>query len=120
MTDEALYDLFNESFKRWKEKGLEAPWLNVSFKKFSKQLNTSTVFVAVDANTDELLGLQCFRKNKKHRWAYDFYLALSLRHRDRALPQECWPTKPRSSNKQAISILKIIRQRRQSGAYVGI
>ena len=76
VTDETLYDLFNESFKRWKEKGLEAPWLNVSFEKFCKQLNTSTVFVAVDANTDELLGLQCFRKNKKHRWAYDFYLAV--------------------------------------------
>ena len=75
-TDEALYELFNESFKRWKEKGLEAPWLNVSFEKFSKQMNTSTVFIAVDANTDELLGLQCFRKNKKHRWAFDFYLAV--------------------------------------------
>ena len=76
VTDETLYDLFNESFKRWKEKGLEAPWLNVSFEKFSKQMNTSSVFIAVDANTDELLGLQCFRKNKKHRWAYDFYLAV--------------------------------------------
>ena len=75
-TDEALYELFNESFKRWKEKGLEAPWLNVSFEKFSKQLNTSIVFIAVDATTDELLGLHCFRKNKKHRRAYDFYLAV--------------------------------------------
>ena len=76
VTDETLYDLFNESFKRWKEKGLEAPWLNVSFEKFSKQLNTSIVFIAVDATTDELLGLHCFRKNKKHRRAYDFYLAV--------------------------------------------
>ena len=76
VTDKALYELFNESFKKWKEKGLEAPWLNVSFEKFSKQMNTSTVFIAVDANTDELLGLHCFRKNKKHRWAYDFYLAV--------------------------------------------
>ncbi len=76
VTDDALYELFNESFKRWKEKGLEAPWLNVSFEKFCKQLNTSTAFIAVDANTDELLGLHCFRKNKKRRWAYDFYLAV--------------------------------------------
>ena len=76
VTDETLYDLFNESFKRWTEKRLEAPWLNVSFEKFSKQMNTSSVFIAVDANTDELLGLHCFRKNKKHRWAYDFYLAV--------------------------------------------
>ena len=76
VTDEALYELFNESFKRWAQQGLEAPWLNVSFEKFCKQLNTSTVFIAVDANTDELLGLHCFRGNKKHRWAYDFYLAV--------------------------------------------
>ena len=67
VTDEALYELFNESFKRWKENGLEAPWLCVSFKKFSKQLNTSIVFIAVDATTEELLGMHCFRGDKKHR-----------------------------------------------------
>ena len=77
VTDDALYELFNESFKKWAQQGLEAPWLNVSFEKFCKQLNTSTVFIAVDANTDELLGLHCFRKNKKRRWAYDFYLAVA-------------------------------------------
>ena len=77
VTDEALYELFNESFKRWTEKGLEAPWLNVSFEKFCKQLNTSTVFIAVDATTDELLGLHCFRGNRRHRRAFDFYLAVA-------------------------------------------
>ena len=77
VTDEALYELFNESFKRWTEKGLEAPWLNVSFEKFCKQLNSSTVFIAVDATTDELLGLHCFRGNRRHRRAFDFYLAVA-------------------------------------------
>ena len=76
VTDEALYELFNESFKKWAQQGLDAPWLCASFEEFCKQLNSSTAFVAVDATTDELLGLHCFRRNKKHRWAYDFYLAV--------------------------------------------
>ena len=76
VTDEALYELYKESFRKWTQQGMEAPWLCASFEEFCKHLNTSTAFIAVDANTDELLGMHCFRGNKKHRWAYDFYLAV--------------------------------------------
>ena len=85
MTDEALYELYKESFKKWAQKGLEAPWLNVSFEKFCKQLNTSTAFIAVDATTDELLGLHCFRGDKKHRRASGFYLAVTPKEQDQGI-----------------------------------
>jgi len=77
VTDEALYELYNESFKRWTQQGMEAPWLCPSFEEFCKQLNSSTAFIAVDATTDELLGLHCFRGNKKHRRTSGFYLAVA-------------------------------------------
>ena len=76
VTDETLYELYNESFKKWTQQGLDAPWLCPSFEEFCRQLNTSTAFIAVDATTDELLGLHCFRGSRKHRRAYDFYLAV--------------------------------------------
>ena len=77
VTDEALYELYKESFKMWAQQGMEAPWLCASFEEFCKHLNTSTAFIAVDTNTDELLGLHCFRGNKKHRRAFGFYLAVT-------------------------------------------
>ena len=77
MTDEALYELYNESFKKWTQQGLDAPWLCASFEEFCRQLNTSTAFIALDATTDELLGLHCFRGSRKHRRASGFYLAVT-------------------------------------------
>ena len=77
VTDEALYELCNESFKKWAQQGLEAPWLCASFEEFCKQLNTSTAFIAMDTTTEEVLGLHCFRGNKKHRRAFGFYLAVT-------------------------------------------
>ena len=77
VTDEALYELYKESFRKWTQQGMEAPWLCASFEEFCKHLNTSTAFIAVDTNTDELLGLHCFRGNKKHRRAFGFYLAVT-------------------------------------------
>lgn len=77
ISDEALYALSEASHKMWIEKGLDGPWLHVSWEEFRRQLQTSTVFVAVDGITGELLGMHCFYANKKQRRAFGFYLAVS-------------------------------------------
>ncbi len=45
VTEEALYELYNESFKKWTQQGLDAPWLSASFEEFCRQLNTFPPFL---------------------------------------------------------------------------
>ena len=78
ISDEALYALYHESYKKWAEKGLDAPWMHRTFEEFCKHLQTSLVFVAQDKATGELLGMHFFRGYKKQGRVFGFFLAVSL------------------------------------------
>ena len=79
ISDEALFELVNESYRQWIDQGLEAHWLHRTQVDFNKMIHHAAVFVAQDADTDELLGMHCFRGNKKLGRAFGFYLAVSPR-----------------------------------------
>ena len=77
ISDEALYELVNESYRQWIDQGLEAHWLHRMQEDFNKMIHHAAVFVAQDVDTGELLGMHCFRGNKKSGRAFGFYLAIS-------------------------------------------
>lgn len=79
ISDEALFELVNESYRQWIDQGLEAHWLHRTQEDFRKMIRTATVFVAQDADTGELLGMHSFRGNKKSGRASGFYLTVSPR-----------------------------------------
>ena len=82
VTDETLYALSLESFKTWAERGLEAPWMHRSLEEFQRVIHGVSVFVALDAETGELLGMHCFKTYRRQGWCYGFLLAVaaSVRH----------------------------------------
>ena len=77
VTDEALYALSLESFNAWTEQGLEAPWMHRSLIEFQRIIHSVTVFVALDTETGELLGMHCFRAYRRQGWCYGFLLAVA-------------------------------------------
>ena len=81
VTDEALYSLSLESYRMWQEQGLEAPWMHRSLSEFQRIIHGVTVFVALDAETGELLGMHCFRSYRLQGWCYGFLLAVAASSR---------------------------------------
>jgi ribosomal protein S18 acetylase RimI-like enzyme len=77
ISDEALFELVNESYRQWIDQGLEAHWLHRTLEDFRKMIHHAAIFVAQDAEKGELLGMHCFRGNKKSGRAFGFYLAIS-------------------------------------------
>ena len=73
---EELYQLVQESFALWIEKGFDAPALHRTFEEFLQAINNAAVFVALDAETNELLGMHCFYLDSKKKCANGFYLAV--------------------------------------------
>ena len=69
VTDEALYALEIDSHRIWQEQGLEAPWMHLSFEEFQQAIRNVPMFVALDAETGELLGMHSF--NTYHRQGRD-------------------------------------------------
>ena len=65
MTDEALYALDKESHRMWAEQGMEAPWMHLTFEEFQEKIHHVPMFVALDAETGELLGMHSFRPHRK-------------------------------------------------------
>ena len=61
VTDEALYELDKESHRMWAEQGMEAPWMHLTFTEFQEAIRNVPMFVALDAETGELLGMHSFR-----------------------------------------------------------
>jgi ribosomal protein S18 acetylase RimI-like enzyme len=78
VTDEALYALSLESYRMWQEQGLKAPWMHRSLEEFQRIIHGVTVFVALDAETEELLGMHCFRAYRRQGWCYGFLLAVAV------------------------------------------
>ena len=79
VSDEQLYALKKEAYQQWADQGLEAEWLQESFEDFQKKIQKALVFVAIDPQTGELLGLHAFQKRRKgeHKYVFGFYLAVS-------------------------------------------
>ena len=77
MTDEALYALNKESHGMWTEQGLDAPWMHLTFPEFQQAIRGIPMFVALDAETGELLGMHSFRTHRKEGWCYGYRLAIA-------------------------------------------
>jgi GNAT superfamily N-acetyltransferase len=63
-----LFQLYKDSYQQWQENGLESSWHNFTIEDFgriSRLVNSSSVFVALDAETGELLGAHTLRANKR-------------------------------------------------------
>ena len=74
---EALYELYKESFQQWHEKDIAASFINKTFEEFKEVVDNANVFVALDAKTQELLGMHCFLFRKRDGQAFGFFLAIS-------------------------------------------
>lgn len=77
VTDEALYALEIDSHKIWREQGLEAPWMHLSFEEFQQAIRNVPMFVALDAETGELLGMHSFNTYPRQGYCYGFGLAVA-------------------------------------------
>lgn len=67
---ETLYELFRQSFDEWRDNGIVASFINKSFEEFKEVVENANVFVALDAETQELLGMHCFLFRKKDGQAF--------------------------------------------------
>ena len=56
--------------------------MHLTFEEFQEKIRRVPMFVALDAETGELLGMHSFRPHRKQRWCYGFRLAVaeSARH----------------------------------------
>ena len=74
---EALYELYNESFKQWQDCQIVTPAIGKTFEEFKGYIEKATVFVALDAASNELLGMHCFYFYRKKGYAMGFFLVVS-------------------------------------------
>ena len=77
VTDEALFALGQESLEVWVEHGLDAPWMHQTFAEFQKAIRNVPMFVALDAETGELLGMHSYRINRRQGRCYGLRLAVA-------------------------------------------
>lgn len=73
---EALYSLFQESFRQWSDNGIDSPFLHKTLEEFDRVIERSVVFVALDADNAALLGMHCFTKYRS-RYVFDYFLAVA-------------------------------------------
>ena len=76
MAVEELYDLFWQAFQAWRDSGLNAPFTYKTLEEFKAVIERSSMFVAQDEATGELLGMHCFHAYK-NKSVFDFFLAVS-------------------------------------------
>ena len=73
---EALYGLYQQSFQQWHEHQIVSPFISKTFDEFRELVERAMVFVALDVETQELLGMHCFYcYHDMH--ALGFFLAIS-------------------------------------------
>ena len=78
---EQVYALVDESFKKWTDNGIEAPFLHYGLEEY-KQVNRHTVIhVAIDSETGELLGARSHAVNRKKGYVSDFHLSVAPKAR---------------------------------------
>ncbi len=104
VTDEALYALNEESHGMWSEQGMDAPWMHLSFPEFQQAIRGVVMFVALDAETGELLGCIASGLVVNKVGAMVIVWLLPRRHSVRVLPRGCWPTKQSAFGRLDIAI----------------
>ena len=73
---ESLYGLYQQSFQQWRAHQIVSPFISKTYDEFKEYVESATVFVALDMETQELLGMHCFYcYHDMH--ALGFFLAIS-------------------------------------------
>ncbi len=62
---EELYILFKTAYQQWIDMGIYTPAKDTTLEQFIQDISRMVVFVALDANTNELLGMHALRLNKR-------------------------------------------------------
>ena len=84
-----LYALVTDAYQMWTEHGLDEPWMHRSLEEFKASIaDVYAIYVALDADTAELLGMHCFRANLKKKRAMGFYLAVSPKAQRRGITKQ--------------------------------
>lgn len=76
INDDVLFELYNASFDLWRKNGLDAVWLHHTRASLKRQLSKKTIFVAIDKNTNELLGMHVLKANPKANGLAGSFLAV--------------------------------------------
>ena len=76
VSDEALYALFQQSFQKWHDSGIDAPFLHHHLDKFKRITGKDPIFIAIDTDSNELVGMICIRLYKKKKYAFDYFVAV--------------------------------------------
>ena len=76
VTDEALYALFQQSFQKWHDSGIDASFLHHHLDKFKRITGKDPIFIAIDTDSNELVGMICIRLYKKKKYAFDYFVAV--------------------------------------------
>jgi len=62
---EELYQLFKAAYQKWTECGIYTPAKYTTLERFTQDISRMVIFVALDADTNELLGMHVLRLNKR-------------------------------------------------------
>ncbi len=76
MPVEALYSLFRASFQQWRDHGIDSAFVHYTLEEFRKVIERSVVYVVLDVESGELLGMHCFTKYRS-RYVFDYFLAVA-------------------------------------------
>jgi GNAT superfamily N-acetyltransferase len=72
---EAVYSLCEDSFRQWTDFGID---LNLySLERYKNIIRNATIFVAINTETGELLGTHSLQPNRKKKYVYGCFLAVS-------------------------------------------
>ena len=77
VSDEILYRLAQQSYQQWFDAGIKVSWQNRSLAEFSRILQKAAVFLAIDEDDQEVLGMHCFNCYRQQHYAYGFDLAIA-------------------------------------------
>ena len=76
---EELYRLFKAAYQKWTDSGIYTPAKETTLERFTQDISRMAIFVALDANTNELLGMHVLKLNKWKGRADGANLAVSLK-----------------------------------------
>ena len=62
---EELYRLFKAAYQNWTDCGIYTPARDKTLEQFTQDVSRIVTFVALDANTNELLGMHTLKLNKR-------------------------------------------------------
>ena len=73
----AVYEMMMASYEQLTKAGIETPLLHWSLEDFQRAVSRAVVFVALDAETGELLGTHSFTANRRKGYMHGFCLAIA-------------------------------------------